>query len=55
VLNVTASYSHPPRHFRLGKPFLLHGGFDLPGEDALDGSGSDFLIDAFLAEPAIKG
>jgi hypothetical protein len=46
---------HPPRHFRLGKVFLLHGGFNLPSEDALDCARGDFLVDALLAEPAIEG
>lgn len=44
---------HPPRHFRLSEIFLLHCGFDLSGENLLDGGRCDSLVDALLAEPAI--
>src|SRR5580658_10781036 len=45
---------HPPRHLGLGKALLLHCGFHLPGENALDGGRRDFLVDALLAEPAVE-
>jgi hypothetical protein len=46
---------HAPRHFCLGKVLLFHGRLNLPGQDALDCSGREFLVDAFLTEPAING
>jgi hypothetical protein len=51
----SAAGVHPPRHFSLGKVLLFHGGFHLSGENAFDGGRGNFLADALLAEPVIKG
>jgi len=37
---------HSLRHPRLGKVLLLHGSFDVPGENTFDGGRSNFLVDA---------
>src|ERR1019366_2667035 len=50
-----AAGMHPASHLRFGEISLLHSGFDLPGENALDCGCAHFLINALLAEPAIEG
>ena len=45
---------HSPGHFGFRETLLLHGGFDLEGDNALDLRGANFLVDAFLAEKAIE-
>src|SRR5579862_8961091 len=49
-----AASVHPPRHFRLGKMFLLHGGFYLAREHTFDGVRTYLLVDTFLLKPTIK-
>ena len=50
-----AAGAHSARHLGFGKVFLLHRGFNLAREDALDRGRSHFRVDALLAQPAIEG
>src|SRR6266700_3241570 len=50
-----AARTHSTRHLDLGQPFLVHGSLDLASNDPFDRGGADFLIEAFLAKPAVEG
>jgi hypothetical protein len=50
----SAAGLHADGHRRLRKSILLHGGFDLIGEDLLDGSFLAFFQNALFGQKAIK-
>jgi hypothetical protein len=46
---------HTDGHRRLGEAILLHGGFDLIGEDLLDGLFLTLFQNALFGQKTIKG
>jgi hypothetical protein len=50
-----AAGAHPAGHLNLGQAFLVHGSLNLAGNHPLDRGGANFLIEAFLAKPAVEG